>query len=63
MSVLSPFPLVVTNMLISHTTQMVSRDQIHNENKISSSISFTLKNENKNEKNTDFVLTSVKVYI
>jgi hypothetical protein len=63
MSVLSPFPLVVTNMLISHTTQMVSRDEIHNENKISSSISFTLKNENKNEKNTDLVLTSVKVYI
>jgi hypothetical protein len=49
-------------MLISHTTQMVSRDQIHNEKKISSSISFTLKNEKK-RKDTDMVLTSVKVYI
>ena len=37
-------------MLISHTTQMVSRDQIHNEKKISSSISFTLKNEKKKKR-------------
>ena len=42
---------------------MVARDQIHDEKNISSSISFTLKNEKINEKNTDLVLTSVKVYI
>ena len=49
-------------MLISHTIQIVDRDQIQNGKNISGSISFTLKNEKKNEKNTDLVLTSFKVF-
>ena len=50
-------------MLISHTTQIIDRDQIQMKKNISDSISFTFKKEKKRKKNTDLVLASVKVYI
>jgi hypothetical protein len=49
-------------MLISHTTQIVARDQIHNEKTFQVRFHSPLKWKKKG-KNTDLVLTSVKVYI
>ena len=50
-------------MLISHTTQIVARDQIQNKKK-TFQVRFHLPLKKKRKgKNTDLVLTSVKVYI